>query len=198
VVIRRREDCSPVRRHSLSFIAMLYIGIGTTDLYGSIACAAAAAGDPSREDRLRAGYLFNFAKFIEWPSFMAEEPLRVCCLRSPGIHAAFDASSGGKSIGSHRLVTRDVRDRPAAAGCRMVFVAAGVAADGEYSRSNITPAVVTIGDAPDFLERGGIIELFTQENRLRFKVSLDNARQAGLRIGSDLLQLAAQIEEKKQ
>ena len=177
---------------------MLCTGMMTIAFHCSTAGSSTDSADSAREDRLRAGYLFNFAKFIEWPDFTPEEPLTVCFLGSPGTQAAFDAGMGGKSIGTHRVVTREVKSRPASSGCRMMFVAASFTAAANFSSGNIEPALLTVGDAPDFLARGGIIELFTQDNHLRFNVSIDNARQASLRIGSDLLQLAAQVEDKKQ
>ena len=54
--------------------------------------------------------------------------------------------------------------------------------------------MLTVSDGNGFAHSGGTIELFTQQNRLRFIINLENARHAGLRISSNLLQLAASIE----
>jgi hypothetical protein len=54
-----------------------------------------------------------------------------------------------------------------------------------------------VSDAKEFLRNGGIIELFTDENRLKFNINVDNAHRAGLRISSSLLQLAAAVEQEK-
>ena len=61
----------------------------------------------------------------------------------------------------------------------------------------ITGGSVGIGAAvaKGFARNGGIIELFTEENRLKFIINVDNARRAGLRISSRLLQLAATVEQ---
>lgn len=55
-------------------------------------------------------------------------------------------------------------------------------------------AVLTVSETHDFIHRGGIIELFPEGNRLRFKISVQNARRAGLKISSSLLQLASSVE----
>jgi hypothetical protein len=56
-------------------------------------------------------------------------------------------------------------------------------------------AVLAVGEEHDFIRKGGIIELFTENNRLRFNINLDNARRVGLKISSSLLQLATRVEE---
>ena len=57
-------------------------------------------------------------------------------------------------------------------------------------------ALLTVSDAPDFLRNGGIIALFDEGNHLRFRISVDNARHANLRISSQLLQLASAVERE--
>jgi hypothetical protein len=53
--------------------------------------------------------------------------------------------------------------------------------------------VLTVGDAPDFLERGGMIQFVLVANRVRFEVNLDAAREAGLQLSAELLKVAAKV-----
>lgn len=177
----------------LMFCTMAVLGMGA-----SISFAVADASDQSREDRLRAGYLLNFVKFVEWPAFPANAPLAVCFIGGSGVHSAFDTSIRGKSVGNHPLVTREVRGRSDAAGCGLIYIQASAAPGASDSVSkSIPPATLTVSDAPDFLANGGIIEMFTRENHLRFNIGLSNARRANLRIGSDLLRLAVQVKDNQ-
>jgi hypothetical protein len=147
----------------------------------------------SREDQLKAGYIFNFAKFVDWPNLEATDTLTICFLGGAGIREAFAASSAGKQVGSHPVVARAVAGK-SAPGCHLLFIAADSAApDGMNDTSN--SAVLAVGEEHDFIRKGGIIELFTENNRLRFNINLDNARRVGLKISSSLLQLATRVEE---
>jgi len=157
-------------------------------------CHAGDLPDTVREDHLRAGYLLNFAKFVEWPSLGATDVLNICFVGGMGIRDSFAAGAAGKQVGTHSFVTRALSGRASPEGCQVLYVEAAAPFAREYIGTVANPALLTVGDAQDFLMNGGIIELFSDSNRLRFNVNLDNARRAGLRISSSLLQLASRIE----
>lgn len=163
-------------------------------LSGSLQAWPSKAGEPahsSREDQLKAGYIFNFAKFVEWPNLSATDTLTICFLGGNGIREAFVASSAGKQVGSHPVVARAVAAK-AAPGCHLLFIAADATSSAEVANNS---TALLIGEERDFVRKGGTIELFTEDNRLRFNINLDNARRAGLKISSNLLQLASRVEE---
>jgi hypothetical protein len=155
---------------------------------------AADLEDLAREDHLRAGYVFNFAKFVEWPAFNPADDLTVCFAGAPGVRDAFSTFFAGKQIGTHRVALRTLGGRDSAAGCHIVYVAVG-SADGLRPPGTDSPGVLTVGDERDFIHRGGIVELYPDNNRLRFNINLELARRAGLKISSSLLQLASHVEE---
>ena len=158
-------------------------------------CPAADLPDAAREAHLRAGYLLNFAKFVEWPTSAATDALTVCFVGGAGIRDSFAAGSGDKQIGTHPLVTRTITGRDTPAGCQVLYVEAAAPFYKDYMSGAVSPALLTVSDAHDFIHKGGIVELFTESNRLRFNINLDNARRAGLRVSSSLLQLASHVEE---
>jgi len=158
-------------------------------------CRAAELPDTVREDHLRAGYLLNFAKFVEWPTLGATDVLTVCFVGGTGIRESFAIGAGGKQVGTHPFVTRTLAGRESTEGCQVLYVEAAAPFSQEYlSVVAVSPALLTVGDAHDFIHKGGTVELFADSNRLRFNVNLDNARRAGLRISSSLLQLASRVE----
>ena len=75
--------------------------------------------------------------------------------------------------------------------CNALYLGASFASADTPVRE---PEVLTISDAKSFAEHGGMIELFTENHRLRFLINVENAHQAGLRISSDLLKLAAGVQ----
>jgi len=148
-----------------------------------------------REDRLKAGYLFNFAKFVEWPASAASDSLTFCFVGAEGIQRSLVSSLGDKRIGVRRLIVRSIQEHETANGCELLFVDGKLPAAvlAEFGGSSL--AVLTISDAKEFTHSGGIIALYTEDNRLRFVVNIENAARARLRISSNLLQLASAVEK---
>lgn len=152
-------------------------------------------GSPSRESQLKAAYLFNFLKFVDWPATPARADLLVCVRGAPGVHDALKLSSGKAKIGTRTVAVRDVGGGQAINDCNALYV--GSDAGPEWTLLKAEEAalpLLTVSDAEGFALRDGIIELVTENNRLRFNINLDNARRAGLRISAGLLQLAASVE----
>jgi hypothetical protein len=153
-----------------------------------------AAADGARVDELKAAYLFNFAKLVEWPATTAADSLTICFVGAQGVHEAFARTVGDKQVGARRIV---VKHMPAAAesraGCDVLYLDASMAGGSQQIESS-APAL-TVSDAQNFAAHGGMIELFSEGNRLRFNINLPSAQRAGLRISSSLLQLAARVEK---
>jgi hypothetical protein len=160
------------------------------------ASVAACAADPvaQREDQFKAAYVFNFVKFVAWPDDEAAGPLLICFVGGQDVYQALAAAIENKRIGSRPLVALLLADAPSSGTCRVLYIDASVALD--YTR--IDGPVLTISDSHDFVARGGMIELFTENHRLRFLVNVRSAQQAGLRISSDLLKLAAGVQRGAQ
>jgi hypothetical protein len=149
-----------------------------------------------REDQLKAAYLFNFVKFVEWPEGAVGQTLIVCFLGGAGVHAALAAGIENKKAGQRSLLARKVARSDGAGDCNVLYIEAGAAPVDWQALLAGTRAVLTVSDAGKFTHNGGMIELFTESNRLRFNIQLGHAHKAGLRVSSSLLQLAAAVEKE--
>src|SRR5262249_45977464 len=143
-----------------------------------------------REDRLKAAYLFNFAKFVEWPGLTAAQPLTICFMGGAGVYASLALDLDNKTIGGHKVQLRQLEDEAPVQGCAGLHWHARPG-EGACLFPAADLSVLTVGDSTDFTDKGGMIALYTDSNRLRFNVNVDNVRRAGLRISSSLLELAA-------
>lgn len=149
--------------------------------------AAVAAQGVSQEYRIKAAYLYNFLKFVEWPEDTTPAPLTICV-------------AGRNPFGTvlHDLV-RDqvVSNRPIAAriilepeeGCHIVFVPDGAATDA-YLRAARDRSTFTVGETSTFIEHGGIANFYVDRGSIRFEINPAAAERARIRISSRLLQLA--------
>ena len=145
-----------------------------------------------REDALKAAYLVNFIRFVEWPPGTADEELTVCFLGGTGVRQALASGIEAKRVGPRRLTVRSLDADASRADCHVVYVDSTASSEA----GEPTSPALTVSDAADFVRRGGMIQLFTEQNRLRFNINVENAHRAGLRISSALLQLASAVERK--
>lgn len=149
--------------------------------------------DIGREEQLKAAYLFNFAKFVEWPA-SAKGPIRACFIGAQGIYASLTQSAAGKTIGTRSILTSLLQVGDSWSGCDVIYIDAAL--DPCVPLHDLAGSALTVSDGDGFTHHGGIIRLFKHDNRLRFDINLDNARRAGLKISSNLLKLASRVEQE--
>jgi hypothetical protein len=167
------------------------------------AAALAAAEGPSQagEYQLKAAFIYNFAQFVEWPanSFEApDSPIVIGVVGDDPFHGALERAVSGKRVQDHPLIVHHVQfDEPLTA-CHIVYFSS---ADDRRLQSYLVVTrgkpVLTIGEADRFLQYGGIIRFFLENNKIRFEVNVQAAQQAGLKISSKLLKLARIYEPER-
>lgn len=164
-----------------------------------LAWSATAAGvragavEPAthRENQLKAGYLLNFAKLVEWPATAPADALTICVQGASQLYSALAAGLDGKRIGARTLAAYRLNEGESRDRCSMLYLDSALPPQAR-AVSDQTLAL-TVSDAKNFARSGGMIELFTENNRLRFIINLESAKRAGLRINPNLLQLAASV-----
>ena len=165
-------------------------------LVGAIAVALTVAPlqaqETSLEYQVKAAYLYNFVKFIEWPAAAARSAtLTICTAGGNPFGAALDDIVRGESINGRAIAARAI-DAPQA-GCDVVFVPRGVTA-ADYLRAARTAPILTVGESADFVAQGGIINFVRDAGMIRFEIDRDAAARAGLHISSRRLRLAREPE----
>jgi hypothetical protein len=164
-----------------------------------VAFAAGASGQnlssaESSEYLIKAGYVYNFAKLVEWPSAVArtEQPIVIGVLGNDSFAAVLGRVVEGKKIDERPFLVKRLKNTEfKECGCQILFVSAAERARAdEIIQFQSTAPVLTIAEAPDFARRGGMIALTLQDSKVRFLVNVDAATQAGLTISSRLLALA--------
>ncbi len=148
---------------------------------------------------MEAAYIYNFAKFVEWPArkFAAPNaPIRFCVLNDFAFEANLSRVVNGKSIVGHPLEVSQVRDATESLDCHVLFINS---AEDRHARRIVDvlrgSSVLTVGETDDFLEEGGMISFFLDENHVQFRINHKAARQAELYLSSRLLSLAKQVLE---
>jgi hypothetical protein len=140
---------------------------------------------------VKAAFLFNFVKFTEWPGLDPQAPLVVCVVGDDTVAEALVTTMATQTVGGHPLQLRRPDDVTGWTSCHLLFVSESEVRrfSGGLKQAQQTP-ILTVSDARGFARDAGIIELFVQDNRMRFAINAGAAERAGLRISSRLLGLA--------
>jgi hypothetical protein len=161
----------------------------------AVALAPVHAAAPVAESRLKAAFISKFPQFVVWPSaVIASHGTADICVFGPAgdLRAALSEIVSGDTLHGHGMRVREIAVGRDPSDCLVVFVGSHAEAVAILQRVADRP-VLTIGDYPEFLDDGGIIELRVVDGRVRFEVSMTAAQRAGLRIGSQLLRLALNV-----
>lgn len=152
------------------------------------------------EYQVKAAFLLNFAKFIQWPSNIFQDektPITVCVFRYDPFGNALDEIIRGKNVNNRELLARRINDLPELSACHLVFVSAREEKRlPEILNSLKGTSALVIGEAGGFAEHGGGIQFFLEDNRLRFAVNVDAVQRARLTISSKLLALARIVHDQ--
>ncbi len=158
---------------------------------------AGAAGQVVSEYQVKAAYLYNFAKFVEWPAEGFSSPadsFEVCIFGEDPFGAGIDELMHDKVVQQRKLVLRRIASFSEARSCQILFVPrASRAQTRELLEQIKSSSILTVGETPDFLRNGGVINLVLEQDRVRFDVNLDAAQRTRLRISSKLLAVARAV-----
>jgi hypothetical protein len=163
-------------------------------LAASLACATGVAAQSSGEYDVKAAYLYNFAKFVEWPpeAFPSPDaPFAICVLGQDPFGRGLDDIVQGERIQGRPLVVRRLKGWDDAELCQILFVSASVEEDFEQLlQGNTFRRTLTVGDVPRFLAAGGHISFFLEGSSVRFAIHRANLSRTELQISSKLMRVA--------
>jgi hypothetical protein len=183
--------------------------VGTLIVIISLLTAMALSGhaegvesSDSSEYLIKAGFIYNFAKLVEWPTTafaQPDSPIIIGILGDDPFGATLDRIVADKKINGRGFVvkrlkwTRELKDLR---DCNILFVSSS---EREHMDSVVDAVkwlpVLTIGDVPGFARRGGIMNFTLEDNKIRFEVNVEAAKHADLTISSRLLTLARIVQQ---
>lgn len=156
------------------------------------------------EYEVKAEFLSLFAQFVKWPPEAFHDtnaPLVIGVLGNDPFGEALDkAVKKEDAVGGRKLVVQRSRDVRELKACHVLFVSTSEKGRLDQILSVVTGSgggVLTVGETDGFARRGGIINLFLQDNKVRFEINTDAANRSGLKISSQLLSLAKIVGSAK-
>lgn len=152
------------------------------------------------EPQVKAAYLYNFGKFVSWPSGReaVSGTFQICILGRDPFGSVLESTIAGESIDSKKITVQRAQRVQDAAGCNILFIStseenhlAPILSEAERMR------LLTVSDIPHFAERGGVIGLVNQQDRIRFEVNRKSAEDSHLQLSSELLKVAVRVIQGK-
>ncbi|MCX7965825.1 MAG: YfiR family protein [Syntrophorhabdaceae bacterium] len=151
------------------------------------------------EYEVKAAFIFNFSKFVSWPEghfSKRKRTINLCILGTGFPLNTFDYFEG-ETAQNYTFTKKRVKDLSDIDGCDMLFICSSERFRIDQIIKTVkNMPILTIGDTEGFAEKGVIINLYMEENKVRFEINIDAARQARLSISSHLLKLARIIQNK--
>lgn len=177
---------SPGRRHGpgLATVA-LAVAVLTTPVH--TVTPSQAAPDVA----VKAAFIYNFAKFTEWPAMSPGAPIILCVAGDDDIASALVQTVRGRDINGHALEVWRPEASTTWRACGVLFITSAELRRAGGRLAEVRPLpVLTVSDHDGFARAGGLIELYVEGGRMRFAINVDAVKRSKLRLSSRLLGLA--------
>jgi hypothetical protein len=163
-------------------------------------CAATplVAQSQPTEYEVKAAYLYNFGKFVKWPEASTKGPqFLICVLGEDPFAGSLDSVVAGEKVNGKPAVVLHLDSSRNASPCNILFLSRSEDRHVRRILESIDQTgTLTVSDIPDFSDEGGMIEFVNQDGRIRFKINVAAAEQAGLNVSSELLKVASALKGK--
>ena len=154
----------------------------------------------SSEYLIKAGFIYNFAKLVEWPTptfTNPSQPIVIGVLGNDSFAATLERVVDGKKVELRPFHVKRLKSPKESRECfcHMLFVASAESSHADEIIQLLKgTSVLTIAESPGFTKQGGIINFVLEDSKVRFEVNVDAAKQGGLTISSRLLSLAKIVQ----
>lgn len=166
-------------------------------LLGAALAPGALADAPISEATMKAAFVYNFVKFVNWPAQApgaAPEPVKLCLIGSQDPFLAALKGIDGKSAQNRTIAVRRLGPGAELRGCHILAIAESESGRlPELVRAAAEHDVLTVAEIQGFIDAGGTIGLVVDRNKVHFEINLESARQANLGLSSHLLKLARRV-----
>ncbi len=161
--------------------------------------ASADPTDPMREYQIKASFLYKFLLFVEWPEKVTEQPedtIIIGILGKDPFGDAFIPVEGQPIKGKTLIIKRfnDDASYKSLLKCHLLFISTSFKESmNEVLNSLKDHPVLTVGESKDFFSSGGMIHIFTKQNRIVFEINKSEAERVGIKVRSKLLRVAVHV-----
>jgi hypothetical protein len=147
------------------------------------------------EHKVKAAYLYNFVRFVEWPEVKAGQPFRVGVVGSNAIVSAVRQALDGRMVGDRTIVVKRVTAISESVDNEVLYIAGN---DADTARKYVSPAaekpVLTVTECDRFVRAGSLVNFYVADESVRFAVNTEALDRSPLRMSSQMLQFASIVK----
>ena len=146
------------------------------------------------EPALKAAFVYNLAKFTEWPpEAVALRPFSMCVLSDDAVGEALERIVKDRQLGGNAITVIKVTSLAVPRSCHILYIS-GFSTEQTMKviASLRGAAVLTVSNLSGFIESGGIAQIFFENGRIRFRIGRESALRASLQVSAKILTLAVQ------
>lgn len=169
-------------------------GLACLSLLSTMPSSAQTQAD---EYRIKAGFIFHFAQFVEWPAGTftnSAGSITFCTLGEDPFHGDMESLLRGKLVAGKSVRVLHLKQVQDSKQCNVLFLDKN---DDQLVPSALATVenlpILTVGESDDFLERGGMIRFCMEDRRIRFEVNQQAAEATHLKVSARLLLLAKKV-----
>lgn len=163
-------------------------------------CNPCARAQSPSEHQVKAVFLYNFAKFIDWPSDPSpdsRDPVVIGIVGEDPFGNLLERTVKGKTVDRREIVIKRFKRGQDLRGCHILFVSSSESKHLRAIFESLKGAsVLTVGETEGFARLGGVINFTLEDNQVHFEVNVDAAERARLKISSKLLSLAKIVRDE--
>jgi hypothetical protein len=196
MAVLTRISHRPPRASRVVLCALLVMAAGCI-----VGASVSSAEEPlPTEYQVKAAFLVNFPKYVDWPAEAFAEtgsPIVIAVLGESKVIEEIQKVIAGRTVNGRQIVLKRLAAGEESGVCHVLFVSA---AEQQHSPDLLAKlkdaSILTVGESDDFLESGGIINLAHRDQKIALEVNLAAADKARIKISSKLLGVASVVKGK--
>jgi uncharacterized protein DUF4154 len=163
----------------------------------SFSTQAIAVDETSKEGKLKAAYLFNFLRFVEWPD-ESDGAINLCVIGNKSSYHDALLALTTQSINRQAISVSISNNENTLEldNCQLIFITdLKQKSESKILESFNSSPILTVGENPDFINNGGMINFITSKDKIYFEINMTAVKQTDIRISSKILRLAKKVIE---
>ena len=165
------------------------------------AMTVSAADSPaSKEYQIKAAFIYNFTKFVDWPAAAFPDkttPIAIGVLGTNPFGSELNAAVEGRHVNGREIIVRAVNTEAEISAVHVLYISPSESARApELLRSLRSKPILTVGEKDSFSRDGGVISFLLEGDKVRFSINMDAAEAARIKVSAQLQKLAISVQRK--